>query len=177
MLLCWAIRGPRGQIPAKNTDPASLEETGRSHATYLPVVCRALSVADLEFLAARASSRLVRRAHRERQRIAVLYVTDLHSDFEKLLRLARVIGILSPQVEVAHEFARWRLTFQFSWRYRMVLLGLNSGLLWLPQISGLSQIVSDLAASMESAIKELGERAAMAAELASSLDRRGLDLA
>jgi hypothetical protein len=33
-----------------------------------------------------------------------------------------------------------------------------------------------LSARMEAAMKELGERAAVAAELASSIDRRGLDV-
>jgi hypothetical protein len=58
----------------------------------------------------------------------------------------------------------------------MVLLGLNAGLLLFPQLCGLSQMVSELAVRMELAMKELGQRAAVAAELASTLDRRGLDV-
>jgi hypothetical protein len=56
----------------------------------------------------------------------------------------------------------------------MVRLTLHSGPLSLPQLSGLSQLVSELAVQMESSMKELGERAAFAAKLGSPLDRRGL---
>jgi argininosuccinate lyase len=44
----------------------------------------------------------------------------------------------------------------------------------LPQLDGLGDMVSGLSVRMEEAMKELGERAALAAELASSLNRRGL---
>jgi hypothetical protein len=120
---------------------------------------------------------LVRRAHRERQRIALLYLENLRADFQRLLRLASVIAVLSPEIGASHEFERLRLSIGFSWRYRMVLLGLYAGHLLMPQLSGLSQIVSELAFRMESAMQELGERATVAAELASTLNRSGLDTA
>jgi hypothetical protein len=177
LLLCWVVRSPERKSSGCSADPASLEESGRRHATYLPVIRQAMASSDFEFLASRAPNRLVRRTHRERQRITMLYLADLRADFEKLLQLARVIAVLSPEVGASHEFERLRLSLQFSWRYRLVVLGLYSGWLLLPQISGLSQIVSELAARLECAMEELGERAAVAAELASSLERRRLDLA
>ncbi len=177
LLLCWVARNPEGNSSGGSADPASSEEGGRRHATYLPVIRQAMASSDFEFLASRAPSRLVRRTHRERQRIAMLYLADLRADFEKLLRLARVVAVLSPEAGASHESERLRLSLRFSWRYRLVVLGLYWGSLLLPQISGLSQIVSELAVRMESAMREMGERAAVAAELASSLDRRRLDLA
>src|SRR6266849_1169274 len=90
----------------------------------------------------------------------------------------RVSGLsCAKRIGASREFERLRLSLRFSCRYRLVVLGLYSGSLLLPQISGLSQIVSELAVRMESAMQEMGERAAVAAELASSLDRRWLDLA
>ena len=65
---------------------------------------------------------------------------------------------------------------QFALRCRMIRAELLLGLAPLPQLSGLSQMVSGFAVRMETAITELGERAALAAELASSLERRGIDL-
>jgi hypothetical protein len=59
----------------------------------------------------------------------------------------------------------------------MVLLGLHAGLLLLPHLCGLNQMVSELSLRMDLAMKELGQRAAVAAELASTLNRRGLDMA
>jgi len=46
----------------------------------------------------------------------------------------------------------------------------------MTQLDGLSNLVSGLSVRMEAALKELGERAAVAAELASSIDRRRLDV-
>jgi hypothetical protein len=176
-LLFWALRRPRQENDAGAPVLESIEEPVRQHATYFGVIRQAMSEEDFEFLAARGPVRLVRRAHKERQRIASLYLADLRADFQRLLRLAKVIAVLSPEVAASHEFERLRLSIRFSWRYHMVLLGLHSGLLLLPQLNGLSQIVSELAFRMESAMKELGERAAVAAELASTLNRRGLDVA
>jgi hypothetical protein len=176
-LLFWALRTPRRGHPAGTPGLEPIEEPARQHATYFGVIRQAMSDQDLDFLAMRGPVRLVRRAHRERQRIALLYLADLRADFDRLLRLSRVIAVLSPEVAASHEFERLRLTIRFSWRYQIVLLGLYAGLLLLPQLSGLSQIVSELAFRIESAMKDLGERAAVAAELASTLNRGGLDAA
>jgi hypothetical protein len=51
------------------------------------------------------------------------------------------------------------------------------GFATVPQLDGLSDLVSGLSVRMEAAVKELGERSAAAAELASSINRRGLDVA
>lgn len=176
-LLFWVLRTPKRDTPAGVPAIRSTEEPGRPHATYFGVIRQAMSEEDFDFLAARGPLRLVRRTHKERARIAMLYLTELRADFHRLLRLARVIAVLSPEVAASHEFERLRLTLRFSWRYRMVRLGLYAGLLFLPQLSGLSTMVSELAFRMEVAMKELGDRAAVAAELASSLNRRGLDVA
>jgi hypothetical protein len=175
VLLFWALRSPRRENQAGAPCLKGIEEPARQHATYFGVIRQAMSGEDFKFLAARGPGPLVRRAHKERQRIAMLYLTDLRADFQKLLRLARVIAVLSPEIAASHEFERLRLSIRFFWRYEMVLFGLYAGLLLLPQLGGLSQMVSELAFRMESAMKELGERAAVAAELASTLNRRGLD--
>jgi len=175
LLLFWALRSPRPDRQAASL--GSIEEPCRPHATYFGVIRQAMSEQDFTFLAAHGPLRSARRAHKERQRIAMLYLADLRADFQRLLRLARVIAVLSPEVAASHEFERLRLTIRFSWRYRMVRLGLYAGLLLLPQLNSLSVMVSELALRMEVAMKELGDRAAVAAELASTLNRRGLDVA
>ena len=65
-----------------------------------------------------------------------------------------------------------RFAALFGWRYQMIRLQLRSGLAPLPRLDDLSNLVSGLSVRMETAIKELGERAALAAEMASSFDRR-----
>ena len=175
-LLFWALCPRRANRAAAT---GSMEKPAGRHTTYFAVIRQAMSEEDFEFLAARAPVRLARRAHRERQRIAMLYLADLLADFQRLLRLAGVIAALSPEAAASHEYERLRLrlSMRFFCRYRMVVLGLNAGLLLFPQLCGLSQMVSELAVRMELAMKELGQRAAVAAELASTLDRRGLDTA
>ena len=175
VLLIWLVRAPQ-KHGIHTTGPVSLEESGRRHPTYFPMIRQAMSPADLGFLAERGSVNLVRRAHKERQRITLLYLGQLRGDFERLLHLARVIAVLSPEVRATHEFERLRLTLQFFWRYQIISWALRFGLLLLPQLCGLSLMVSELGVRMESAMNELGERAALAADLASSLNRRGLDV-
>lgn len=174
VLLFWALSF-RGANPVGAL--GSMEGPARRHATYFGVIRQAMSEEDFEFLATRASVPSLRRAHRERQHIAMLYLADLRTDFRRLLHLARVIAVLSPDVAASRECERLRLTLGFSWRYRMVGLGLSAGVLLFPQLRALSQMVNELAVRMDLAMKELGQRAAIAAELASTLNRRGLDMA
>ena len=120
--------------------------------------------------------RIERRIRRERLGVAFAYLAALREDFQSLLRIARVIAVLSPEVAAAHEFERLRLTTNFAWRYQMTRWKLLLGFTPLPQLDGLSELVSGLSVRMEAAIKDLGERAALAAEMASSINRRGVDL-
>lgn len=177
MLLAWAVRSPRDDSRTGATCLEPIEEPARQHATYFGLIRQAMSHEDFEFLAARGPFHLVRRTHQERRRIALLYLENLRTDFQRLLRLAKIIAVLSPEIAASYEFERLRLTIRFGWRYRIVLLGLYAGHLLMPQLSGLSQVVSELAFRMESAMHELGERATVAAELASTLNRSRLDTA
>lgn len=173
-LLAWALRTPRRRS-VNRFDLSSLEQSGRRHATYFAPIQQALSSADIDFLASRASPALTQRVKKERRRVLVVYLRALRSDFRRLLHLARALAVVSPTVGTAQELERLRLAALFSCRYQIVLLTLYSGLLAPPQVSGLSQLVSELAVEMEMAIRELGERAALAGRLTSPLDGSGVD--
>ena len=172
LALGWALRKPRN---ARNlpTDPDALEE-GQRHVDYLPQIRQALAAADYDFLSRRASRGALQRVRRDRRGIALAYLAALRGDFQSLLRMASVIAVLSPEVAAAHEFERLRLTTKFAWQYQMIRWKLKAGFAPLPQLDGLSALVSGLGVRMEAALKELGERAALAAELTSSMNRRGL---
>jgi hypothetical protein len=142
----------------------------------LPQIRQALAPADYKFVSKRASREVQRRVRRERRSVVLAYLAALRGDFQSLLRMARVIAVLSPQVVAVQEFERLRLTAQFAWRYELIRWKLLMGLAPMIQLDGLSNLVSGLSVRMEAALKELGERAAAAAELASSIDRRGLDV-
>ena len=175
LVLGWALRAP-GKRSRGKFDLASLEECGPRHATYVALIKQAASPADMEFLAKRGSPEIVRRVRRERRRIALLYLTHLREDFQRLLLLARAVAALSPAVGSRQELERLWLNLEFSWRYRMIRAGFYYGLLPVPQLNSLSHMVSQLAVQMETSMKELGERAAMAVQMASTLDRNGTDL-
>jgi hypothetical protein len=172
--LLWAVRKPPGERKL-DADPRVLEEVGQRHVDYLPQIRQALAAEDHEFLCEKLSSRAQKRVRRERRSVVRGYLEALREDFQGLLRMASSIAALSPEVVAIQEFERLRLTISFSWRYQMIRWRLWAG--WIPaaQLDGLSNLVSGLSVRMEAALKELGERAALAAEMASSVDRRGLD--
>lgn len=171
--LSWALWKPRERKHLER-DPRLLEERGQRHTNYLPQIRQALAAADYDFLSKKASRRTQRRVRRERLNVTMAYLGALRGDFENLLRMARAIAVLSPKVAVAHEFERLRLTAKFAWRCQMIRWKLLTGLTPLVQLAGLSDLVSGLSVRLEQAMKELGERAAVAAELASSKNRRGM---
>jgi hypothetical protein len=173
--LGWALRKPQKRRKLQ-TDPRSLEEHDERHVTHLAQIRQALTRADYDFLSKNASGELQRRVRRERKGVALAYLAALREDFQSLLRMAGVIAVLSPELAAVDEFERLRLTAKFAWQYQMVRWKLLTGFASPPQLDGLSNLVSGLSVRMEAAMKELGERAAAAAELASTMNRRGLDV-
>jgi hypothetical protein len=175
LALGWALRKPQERRKLRS-DPRSFEDDGQRHVTHLPQIRQALARADFKFLKERAPDKVQKRVRRERRNVALAYMKAVRGDFRSLLRLARVIAVLSPEVAAVQEFERLRLTAKFTWQYQMIRWKLMAGFATLPQLDGLSNLVSGLSVRIEEAMKELGERAALAAELASSLNRRGLDV-
>lgn len=173
LLLVWAVRGPR-KLAKSGFDLSSAEELDRRHVTYFPQVKQALSDGDCAFLASRGSRALARTVRKERRKIALAYVACLRADFLKLWRLARVIASMSQQVSIVQELERLQLALVFSCRYEMIRVKLLFGFAPLPELGSLSEVVSRLSVRLETAMKDLGERAALAAKLASSPDGRGL---
>ena len=169
LLFVWAARKSGKQ----ERTARALEECGRGHVGHLPQIRQALAEADSLYISEKASAFAVRRVRQERRRVALAYLSAVREDFQSLLRMAKVIARLSPEVVALHEFERVRLTIAFAWHYQMVRLQLRAGLMPVPGLDGLSDLVSGLSVRMETAMNELGERAALAAEMASSLDGRG----
>lgn len=176
ILLVWALQAP-GRQRKIAADPSAIEETGQRHVTFFPQIRQAMAPADFTFLASRAPGRVVRRVRKERRGIALAYLSFLQEDFQRQLRLAGVISALSPEVGAAQEYERLQLTLKFTWHFELIRLQLWAGLSAGQQLGGLSDLVSGLGVRIELAMKELGERAALATELASLLDRRGTGVA
>jgi hypothetical protein len=175
VLFVWSARRSRKRTPT--SAPLGVpDEGGCRHVTYLPQIRQALAKTDYDFLSKKASREVQRRVRRERRIVALAYLAAVRGDFQSLLRMAKVIAVLSPEVAAVHEVERLRLTAKFLWNYEAIRWKLMAGLTPVPQLGGLSDLVSGLSVRIETAMKELGERAAAAADLASSMNRRGLDV-
>jgi hypothetical protein len=173
VLFFWSLRKP-GRMGSFSGSRNADEESGRRHMSYLPQIQQAISDADLDFLSRNTSREMLRRVRRERRDVALAYLGALREDFQSLMRMARAIAILSPELDTVREFERISLAARFAWQYQMIRWRLWAGIAPLTQLRGLSDLVSGLSVRIEEALNELGERAAVAAELASSMNRRGL---
>ena len=171
LLLVWTFRGPK-QHKGAHTVTKPLEGSGRTHVHFLPQMRQALKPEDDEFLARAGFGSLRVRVSRERRRLALRYLSALRQDFEQLMNISKVIAALSPEVGVAQELERLRLRMTFLWRYRIIWMSLRAGFTPLPQISDLSNLLSGYSVRLEEAMRELGERAVILAEMVSSPDRR-----
>lgn len=172
-LFVWSLRNPKRSLtrsPGKNF----AENCGQSAVAHLPQIRQALARMDGEFVAEKVPRRVLRRMQKERRRVALDYLSALRMDFDGLLRTARVIAALSPEVAAVQELERLRLTVNFLWRYRLARMRVWTGFAPLPQIDGLSNLLSGFSVRLETIMKELGERAALVAEMASSPDRRSI---
>jgi hypothetical protein len=174
LMLGWALYGSRGV--EKPPDSLVLEDLSRRHVLFLPQIRQALAPQDFSYLASRGSKKLARRVRSERRRIAFAFLTAVQADFRKLLKLARLVALLSPEVVAVREFELLRLSCEFSLRCQWIRARLILGPTSFSQLNGLSSMVSGLSIRLETAITELGERAALASELASYPHGRGVNL-
>lgn len=175
ILLAWVLRAPN-RASRKDAAVDLTEFSDRTHVTFFPQIKQALAVQDPAYLDSLGMNALANRVRKERRKITLAYLACLRNDFQRLWRLGRVISSMSPQVGTAQEFRRFQLGLAFSLHYEMIRIKLLFGFAPLTELGALSEVVSRLSIRMETAMQDLGERAALAAKLASSLDGRGLDV-
>jgi hypothetical protein len=135
------------------------------HTPHLPQVKQALANLDFEYLNDRGYPALAKRIRKERRHIALNYLACLRVEFEKLLHLARMVAVMSPNVEVAQEVQGLRLNLEFTYRYYLIYFRLVSGFAPLEALGNVSNMVSALTLQMETAMRELGEQAVLGADL------------
>lgn len=171
LLLLLLLVGLLHSSPDRRGKGGGLEDQARSNIEYCPQIQQALSSADREFLVARAGSKRAREVVRQRRRATLDFLSALDDEFSQLLRLARVIAKLSPEVAPLQEFERVRLGMVFHFHLQAIRLRLALSAAGGTHLSAVSDIVSRLNVRMATAMNELGERAALASELASAVDR------
>jgi len=167
-LLVWTLRtahrrrGPGG---------LSVLESAPQHLCNMGPIRRSQDPADLSYVARRGGRELAKRLRRERKNVTLLYLNFLRSDFEQLLRIARVVALLSPEISSSYEYERLRLSLLFRGRFALVKLRFLFGDAAMPQVTSLGEMVTSLAIRMETAMETLGERAALAANVALQSER------
>jgi len=168
-LLVWAFRGASDRSGHQlQTRPL---EGNPQHLCNMAQMRQAMNAADLQFVRAKGGTALFSRVRRERREALLLYLFAIRREFQHSLRLARIIAVLSPEVSGSHEYERLRLSIVFHLRFQLVKLALHMGNVELPQVTNLGEMATSLAVQMEQAMASLGERAALAAELALQSDR------
>lgn len=167
----WSLRNPKRLAPPMLPSAIPQDLQG-SHVAHLPQIRRALARTDFEFVSKKIPREALRQMRRERQQVALSYLSALRAELDRLLRTARVVAALSPEVAAGQELERILLTVNFLWRYRLIRISVRLGLAPLPQISDLTNVLSGYSVRLEEAMKELGERAAIVGEMVSAPDRR-----
>lgn len=172
VLFVWSLRNPnRHRPPADPLSPIP-QDLHASHVSHLPQIRRALAPTDFAFASNKIPRDALRQMRRERRQVALAYLSALRGELDKLLHTARIIAALSPEVAADQELERVLLMLNFLWRYRMIRISVWAGFAPLPQLSDLSNLLSAYSVRLEEAMKEMGERAALVAEMVSSPDRR-----
>jgi len=169
LLLVWSLQGASNRKNAK--DGLGVLENAPRHVSNMSQIRQALDEADVQFAAAKGGPALAAKIRRERRRVVLLYLRAIRQDFEKLVRIARIVALLSPQVSSSQEYDRLWLSITFRLRFEFTKLRLMMGSFILPQTDVLGQMVAALAAQIEMAMAKLGERAVLAAELVAQSDQ------
>lgn len=168
-LLAWAARPVQRKPFSANEVLEAL--SGERHSCRLPQILRALQPEDEEFLQERGHGDLGKSLRTERKRIALLYLDHLQEDFEILLDAARVLAVMSPEVIAMQELERIKLSLRFRFCCRYLRGRLQLGLAPWRAFGVLSVMAGHLALQLESATKQIGDRAALAGEFASVLEQ------
>jgi hypothetical protein len=172
LLLVWALRGGRQSRGASDR----LEDDIESHVQYIPQIRQALSIEDRQYLLSKGGARLMKAVERDRRKAAGEFLDALQTEFHRLLRLASIVAALSPEVEPMQEFERLRLTAIFQCRLQLVRARLRVGNAPSRELRELSDVVSRLNVRMETAMRILGERAALATDMLSAVERGDVQL-
>jgi hypothetical protein len=127
------------------------------HCKHFPQIHSVLRAEDGEFIRRRAPRHLANRWRRDRREILRLYIQGLAEDFRGLEQLARLIALLSPDIQRKQEWEWLWLGLQFRLLYRITLL--RFGLRRLPpgQLVRLTELLASLSLALESSIERLTE--------------------
>src|SRR5262245_17062641 len=164
VLLLWSLRGT--QKLRRGRHGLAVLDSAPQHLCNMGPIRRSQDPSDFDYAVERGGKELGKRLRRERRSVALLYLESLRSDFEQLLRIARVVALLSPEISSSYEYERLRLSVLFRLRFAVVKLRFMLCDPAMPQMTSLGEMVTSLAIRMDAAMEILGERAVLAANVA-----------
>ena len=167
-VLVWALRPVHRR---RRAGGLAVLESAPQHLCNMGPIRQSQDPKDLLYVTKKGRRELAKRLRRERKNVALLYLDSLRSDFEQLLRIARVVALLSPEISTSHEYERLRLSALFRLRFGLVKFRFVFGDAAMPQLTSLGEMVTSLAIRMEAAMEALGERAVLAADVALQSER------
>jgi hypothetical protein len=169
IVLIWSLAASPRRLRARRT--REVLSSAPDHLRSISAMRQAFDDADARYVQEAAGKPAARQLKTERRRVALLYLEAIRADFQQLLRIASVVALLSPTVSGSHEYERMRLSVVFALRFHVLKARIWMGGLVIPQMGFLGQMVATLALQMETSMAELGERAALAADLAMQSER------
>ena len=124
-VLVWALR-TKGHN-RRRADGLAVLDSAPQHIAYMASIRRSQDPDDVRYAAERGGRELGRRLSRERRDVALLYINSMRADFDQLLRIARVVALLSPEISSSYEYERLRLSILFRLRFQAVKVRLLAG--------------------------------------------------
>ncbi len=172
-LLFWALRPARIRLDSADAMFEAL--SAQRHYYRLPQILHALDASDTEHLIQRGYPELCRRMRAIRKRIALQFLDQLQEDYNTLLEASRMLAAMAPDVMGVEEWQRLRLSLRFGWNCMVLRMRLRAGLKPWDAFARLSEMASQMSYRMEMVTSHISERAAMASEFSSLLDKRSGD--
>lgn len=156
-LLAWALRPPTHPIrPVLDVFEALSKSR---HCSRMSQILQALQPEDTEYLRAAGQAALMQSLRRQRKRIALTYLDQLHEEFETLLEISRALAVMSPEVVGMQEMERWKLSAAFAINCAYVRWRLRLGLQPFSGFALLSNMAIDIARQLDTATTRIAEAA------------------
>lgn len=147
--LCWM--GGRPLAEESSAEPGDkIEDLLPLHTQHFPQLKHSLDSTDKQYISRKVSRELERSWRDERGRILKSFVEGLARDFGRVVRLGRVVDLISPGAPKAEGTQRFWLALRFRLHFRILSLWISGdGRIVIWQVRRLTAVVGSLSAMAE----------------------------
>jgi len=168
-LLGSAAKSPKG-LPLTSEEVIDALSQER-HYARLPQILQSLREDDTDFLRRRGHLELLSQIRGERKRIALRFLHYLEKEYQLLLEASRILATLAPELSAIGEYERLKRNLRFVLLCRYLRWRLRLGLQPWNAFGSISDMAGEMTLKLEMATAQLGERALMAADFPSFLNK------